>query len=193
MADYKESNEFIKDILLKEIDSVRVPNGLKEKMWGSLQYNRNKSNKLLKFIPYIATIACIIILIPLGINLMSKQTKVSGEKVSTFQNTDKFQQPVGVYRDVLGGSDSQLMMSRLHIQSKVPMKEVIIHWDKSSHVNPSDDKYQGNLGKEYVRKYKNQNITYAKYKITIYTNDGAEYKITNNTGIINIKTVHPPN
>lgn len=108
-----------------------------------------------------------------------------------FQSKSK-EQAVGVYTEYIGAFNGHPSYSRLNIESKVPMKKVIIHWLNNS-ISPQSKTYNGAFGTHFVQSYQTSNLGSAKYDITVFTNDSAEYFISNKSGSMGTKTIHSAN
>ncbi|MHA6250296.1 hypothetical protein [Oceanobacillus sp. CAU 1775] len=77
-----ESNkkeEHIKEYLTKEIDSIKVPKGLKEELWTEIKTTRKKKMFHSKLLPYIAAIAVVALFIPLVLSLLPTSEMASDE------------------------------------------------------------------------------------------------------------------
>ncbi|ASK64101.1 hypothetical protein CFK37_19045 [Virgibacillus phasianinus] len=69
MLENNREEERLKKHLTKEMDSIKVPEGLKEEMWTQIKPVRKKRRLNLKIVlPYVATFACIIIIVALGLS-----------------------------------------------------------------------------------------------------------------------------
>ncbi|MCT2535308.1 hypothetical protein NC661_21130 [Aquibacillus koreensis] len=66
----------MREFLTKEIDAIEVPKGLKEEMWSQVKLSRKKRRFPSKLIPFVAAIACLAILIPLGLSEIPFGTNV---------------------------------------------------------------------------------------------------------------------
>ncbi|MGJ9459882.1 hypothetical protein [Oceanobacillus sp. CF4.6] len=63
MLENNRKEEMLKKHLTKKMDSIKVPKGLKEEMWTQVEPVRKKK----KVLPYIVALACLAILVPLGL------------------------------------------------------------------------------------------------------------------------------
>lgn len=87
--------------------------------------------------------------------------------------------PVGTYFDSL--YENGIPVSRVHVNSIVPMKEIIIRWNKSANIHPRVVVLKGDLGTSVVRDYPNTLITSnwspPYLTISVYTSNGKHYLI----------------
>ncbi|MFB4167906.1 hypothetical protein [Virgibacillus sp. JSM 102003] len=65
MLENNQGEESLKKHLTKEMNSIKVPKGLKEEMWTQVKPVRKKRKAVL---PYIATLACLMVLVALGLS-----------------------------------------------------------------------------------------------------------------------------
>ncbi len=65
MLENNREEEILKKHLTKEMDSIKVPKGLKEDLW--IQVKPVRKNKRI-ILPYIATLACLTVLVALGLS-----------------------------------------------------------------------------------------------------------------------------
>lgn len=99
--------------------------------------------------------------------------------------------PIGVYKDSLQYKEKP-QVYRLNVVCKYPMKKIVIQWLNNS-IHPKKQTVTGSLGKHFIRSYQNSKIMSAKYSITIFTNNGAEYITSTKNHTALIKTIHSPN
>jgi hypothetical protein len=100
-------DDLVKKEIMKEIDSIEIPKGLKEEIWKNVQLDTKPKNKFKNLMPLLATAVCIMILIPIGMSMDlihfnsrldqvvsrsdNHQTKVkSGEVVKSQGNTKSY-------------------------------------------------------------------------------------------------------
>lgn len=73
----KEEN--IKEHITKEMDSIKVPEGLKEELWAKVKPIPRKRKITSKVLPYIAAIACLAIFVPLALSMLPFGSTPSGD------------------------------------------------------------------------------------------------------------------
>lgn len=83
MVDNKNTEEYLKKKVVQEIDSIIIPKGLKDEIWQGIQSKRK--TKFSQLLPYLAMIACLVILIPLGLNLIALSEGKTTTKVSNLE------------------------------------------------------------------------------------------------------------
>lgn len=76
MVDYNQ-DDLLKNIVMKQIDSIQVPKGLKEEIWKNVRPIEKTKKKRKNFIPIFAFAACFVILIALGMSFHSYHSKSS--------------------------------------------------------------------------------------------------------------------
>lgn len=109
--------EVLKEQLEKEFNSIKVPNGLKEELWTQVSSTRKKRGVLSRLFPYIAAIAFIIILIPLGLSALPYDsdpkpndhiTKQEDENIKTIEAVIKnnFTSPDEEWENIMNNTDT---------------------------------------------------------------------------------------
>lgn len=110
--------EIIKEQLEKELNSIKVPNGVKEELWIQVSSTRKKSGISFRLLPYLAAVAFIIILIPLGLSTLpydsdSKPkdyiTKQEEENIKTIEAVIKnnFTSPDEEWDKIMNNTDTE--------------------------------------------------------------------------------------
>lgn len=96
VLDNNQKEENIKERVTKEIDSIKVPEGLKEELWTKVKPIPRKRKINSKVLPYIAAIACIAIFVPLVLSTLPFGSTPSDDlSRQTFRLAYPFMSPEG--------------------------------------------------------------------------------------------------
>ncbi|MGM0941658.1 MAG: hypothetical protein ACQEWU_11945 [Bacillota bacterium] len=107
MLENNQNEQRLKEHVTKEIDSIRVPTGLKEEMWTQVQPVRKKRRIPSKVLLYIATLACVAVLIPLGLAVLPFNSEPTPSDVVTTQE-EQIKTIETVLQNALNGPDAEL-------------------------------------------------------------------------------------
>ncbi|WP_400246809.1 hypothetical protein AB3U99_08260 [Niallia sp. JL1B1071] len=102
----------IKDRLEKEFNSIKVPNGMKEELWTQVSSTRKKSGIASRIFPYIAAVAFIFIVIPLGLSVLpydSEPMPNDHENIKTIEAVIKnnFTSPDDEWEKIMNNTDTE--------------------------------------------------------------------------------------
>lgn len=87
MLENNREDDNLKKLLTKEMDSIQVPNGLKEEMWTQVESVRKKRKLNSKVVfPYIATLAFFAILVALGLSGFPFNSERAPSDIATTQD-----------------------------------------------------------------------------------------------------------
>ncbi|WP_010650343.1 hypothetical protein [Oceanobacillus massiliensis] len=86
MLENNKKEETVKEHVTKQMNSIKVPKGLKEEMWTQVKSERKKSRLNSKVLPYLAAIACIAILVPLGLSGLPFDSESTSSDVATTED-----------------------------------------------------------------------------------------------------------
>lgn len=104
MLENNREEESLKKHLTKEMDSIKVPKGLKEEMWTQVKPVRKKRKVVL---PYIATLACLTVLVALGLSGFPLNSEPTPSDTVTTQD-ENIRTIEAVLQNNLTGPDDEL-------------------------------------------------------------------------------------
>lgn len=126
MLENNREEENLKKLLTKEMDSIKVPKGLKEEMWTQLKPVRKKRKLNSKVVfPYIATLACFAILVTLGLSGFPFNSEPTPSDIVTTQD-ENIQTIEAVLQKALNGPSDELKK----VNESLGLKDVVKYEEK---------------------------------------------------------------
>ncbi|MFZ3577377.1 hypothetical protein [Virgibacillus sp. DJP39] len=119
-----QEEESLKKHLTKEMNSIKVPKGLKEEIWTQVKSVRKKRKLNSRVVlPYIATLACVAILVALGLSGFPFNSKPTPSEIVTTQD-ENIQTIEAVLQKALNGpTDEWKQVSETGLEEFVNYEE----------------------------------------------------------------------